>query len=274
MRMCDELCAFASVPPPDPDSSLEIDLPPLRVFRWTRPRVTKNYFPLARRVLADVVQYIDQSVFAHVFSALLLEKTIVVYHPSEEVISNVILALHFTLRPLRWASASISVLPEKLEDLLSAPSPMLIGRSRELKEMQPWFVYLDLADQGLSMDGDFPLLPEHREMQKALKPLWQRRVGDLIEILHWTSKIVTKYIEPITSAIESHVNENGRVQSMFCREMYIERFARKEKDFANAFAGTQMFQMQVEQDCRRRSDSLAEIRSSKSEGFNMSPLAL
>jgi hypothetical protein len=237
---------------------VEIDLPPFSVFRWTRPRVPKNYFPLAEKVLEEVVRRTDQRTFAHLFSALLLEKTIVVFHPEEEVVSSTILALHFMLRPLRWASGSVSVLPEVLEDLLSAPNPLLIGMTQKLTEMQPWFVYFDLERQRMRLDSEFMLLPGIAVMEKALKGIWQRKSGRFAEILGWTSIIVTKFLTPITQAIMSDWDERGNVFSRFCREAYLAAFGNKERAFADAFSTTQMFQVQVEQDCRRRSDRLSQ----------------
>jgi hypothetical protein len=44
-RFLNDLVAFTAIPPPDPEIEVILDSPPCRVFKWTRPRVDKNYFP-------------------------------------------------------------------------------------------------------------------------------------------------------------------------------------------------------------------------------------
>jgi hypothetical protein len=100
-RLVRDLAVLSAEIPPNPDEDVVIDSPPSRLFRWKRPRVRRNHYPLGRRVLADVVKYLNQPRFTQLFSALLLEKTIVVYHPDEVVVNHVVLAMHFMLRPLK-----------------------------------------------------------------------------------------------------------------------------------------------------------------------------
>jgi hypothetical protein len=93
-------------------------------------------------------------------------------------------------------------------------------------------------------------------MEKGLKYVWNGKTKDLTEIFAWTNKTVSRFLEPIASSIISHVSEEGRISSKFFREAYLQQFPKKEREFAEAFSKTQMFQLQVEQDCRRRSDGL------------------
>jgi hypothetical protein len=96
-----------------------------------------------------------------------------VFHTDETIVNTVILALHFMLRPLRWVSGSISILHDCLEDLLSAPNPLLVGMTKQLIEMGLGFVYFNLVTREVrASDGDFPLLPKRAEMEKKLKHIW------------------------------------------------------------------------------------------------------
>jgi hypothetical protein len=161
------------------------------------------------------------------------------------------------LRPLRWASGSLSLLPEKLSDLLAAPSPLLVGLTQELTELQPGFAYFDFAEQSVQVTGNyFPLVPKYAQMEKALRAVWQGK-ADCTEILTETSATVGHFLGPVKLAIVSQIDESGSVSSRFCREEYLKAFAPQEKAFAEEFARTQMFQLQIEQDCRRRSDVIA-----------------
>jgi hypothetical protein len=236
-----------------------IDSPPSRVFQWRRPRVRKNYYPLGQRALADLVKYTNIRVFSQMFAALLLEKTIVVYHPDDAVVSHVILALHFMLRPLRWVNGSVSILPDNLAALLAAPTPLLVGQTTELGEMQPWFAYFDLAKQKHEAGGVL-LYPKAGEMEKTLRHIWQTKPSKLEaygEILDCTNGVVQTFLDPVEQALMSQFSQSGTVRSAFFRELYLKRFPLEERQFAEAVTRTQMFQMRVEQDCRRRSDGLS-----------------
>jgi hypothetical protein len=92
-----------------------------------------------------------------------MEKSIVICHPDERRVCNAVLALHFLLRPLEWVSASISFLPPSLSELLSAPSPILIGAAHLLQPVGPGFVCLDLARPSLAFgDAAVPSSPRFR----------------------------------------------------------------------------------------------------------------
>jgi hypothetical protein len=258
-RFLNDLIAFAAIPPPDPEIEVVLDSPPCRVFKWTRPRVDKNYFPLAAQLLVDVVRTTSQRTFIQLFSALLLEKTIVVFHTDETIVNNVILALHFMLRPLRWVSGSISILPDCLEDLLNAPNPLLVGMTKTLVELGTGFVYFNLVTREVrASDGDFPLLPKRAEMEKKLKHIWAQpsKTTDLIEILRQTGSAVTGFIDAIAPSIMADFSQS-EVHSKFFLELFLKRFAREDRTFVQALAVTQMFQAEIEQACRRRSDAFS-----------------
>jgi hypothetical protein len=260
-RLSREMCAFGAVSPPAPNGEILIDTPPSQIFRWRRPPVKRNHYPLAELVLADVVRHLNQRCFTHLFSALLLEKTIIVYHSNETVVNHVVMALHFILRPLRWASGSVSILPAQLMDLLSAPNPLLVGVTHPLVELQPWFVYFDLVAQDVRvLDRGLLPVPCYVDMERALKPVWAKRGEDCIQIVEFTNAVVQRFLEPVGQSIMSELGDGGEVRSKFCHEMFLPRFPKEERAFVEALCATQMFQMQVEQDCRRRSDSLAQNR--------------
>jgi hypothetical protein len=258
-RFLNDFVAFAAIPPPDPQVEVVLDSPPCRVFRWMRPHADKNYYPLASRVLADVVKTTSQRTFTQLFSALLLEKTIVVFHTQETIVNNVILALHYMLRPLRWVSGSISILPDCLEELLNAPNPLLVGMTKPLTEMGPGFVYFNLVTRQVrASDGDFPLLPRRAEMEKRLKPIWAQpsKAADPLEILKETSSAVTGFTHAIAPSIMADFSQS-EVHSKFFLELFLKRFAREDRSFVQALAVSQMFQAEIEQSCRKRSDALS-----------------
>lgn len=258
-KFLQEFARIAAIAPPGPNETIVIDSPPCRVFRWQRPGVPKIYFPLASRALADVVKHIDLRAFTTLFSALLLEKTIIVYHTDEAIVNNAILALHFILRPLRWVSGSISILPEQLTDLLNAPNPLLVGLDKPLTVSGSDFVYFNLVAQDLHVLGpNFPLYPKYAELEMRLRAVWApppkgHEPVDYTSILAVTSSVVGLLMNAVDASIMSDMT-GAEAHSLFLREFFLPRFPREEQPFAQAFSETQMFQLQVEHACRRRSD--------------------
>jgi hypothetical protein len=262
-RLVRDISTVSIVSPPEAEAEVVVDSPPSRVFRWRRPAVARNHDPLASRVLGDVVKHLNQRRFTHLFSALLQEKTIIVYHRDETVVNHIILALHFILRPLRWVSGSVSILPAQLADLLNAPNPLLVGVTRPLDELQPWFVYFDLVAHDVRVvDRGLLLFPRYAEMERALRPVWAAKSQETVnftQVLAYTNGAVQRFLEPVAQSIMSVRGEGAVVRSRFCHDLYIPRFPKEERLFVEALSETQMFRVQVEQDCRRRSDALTGL---------------
>jgi hypothetical protein len=254
---------FASMTGPWPGETFVIDAPPAPTFRWVCPTCEPNYRPLAQHVLYDLVRHVSPKLFIQLFSALCLEKSIVVYHKDETLVSNVVLALHFLLRPMEWVAGSISVLPPQLDDMLSAPSPVLIGTTDRVNLVQRGFVLLDVVNRSLVFgDPQTPLYPKHQEVEKRLQKVWKeiRNVDSpgLAEILDEANLLVAELVQPIPLSIIADISSPTEIRSRFFDELYLKQFPFAERPFVEAFAATQMFRWRIEQECRRRSDRLRE----------------
>ncbi|OHS99291.1 hypothetical protein TRFO_34292 [Tritrichomonas foetus] len=129
VKLLSHLTSFLSIPAPRVNESIEIDDPPFTYFKWDRKYSFHNYYPLACEVLYDLFQCLSLNNLIILFSGVLLEKSIVFYHPNQKISPSSVMAMHFLLKPLKWIGSSISILPTDLEDLLSAPNPFIIGLS-------------------------------------------------------------------------------------------------------------------------------------------------
>jgi hypothetical protein len=78
----------------------------------------------------------------------------------------------------------------------------------------------------------------------------------LIEILRQTGRAVTAFISAIVPSIMADFSQS-EVHSKFFLELFLKRFVREDRTFVQALAVTQMFQAEIEQACRRRSDALS-----------------
>jgi hypothetical protein len=255
------LADFTSTAAPRPGETFVIDAPPAPAFHWVCPDCEPNYIPLARHVLYDLVRHISPKVFLQLFSALCLEKSIIVYHKEDVIVSNVVLALHFLLRPLEWVAGSISILPPQLSEMLSAPSPVLVGTPNVVEAIHRGFVLLDVANQSLVFgDGEMQLFPKYQEIEKRISKTWKEiKSADspgLVEILQAANLLVAELVQPIQRSIMTDLSSSTEIRSKFFEELYLKQFPLAERPFVEAFAATQMFRWRTEQECRRRSDRL------------------
>lgn len=77
----------------------------------------------------------DELVF--IWSALCLEKSIIVISDNKLLLSSAILTLQALLSPFKWCLVSIPILPMSLIDLLDAPIPIIVGVPQEIEEEIP-----------------------------------------------------------------------------------------------------------------------------------------
>jgi hypothetical protein len=78
-------------------------------------------------------------------SAVCLEQFVIVLHHDPAVVTQVILALHFMIKPLHWVLGSISLLPNELMDLLHSPQPMLVGTTMRINHSEETHIHVDLV---------------------------------------------------------------------------------------------------------------------------------
>lgn len=255
-----EIINFLSSCAPDPGQTMIMDCNPFPIFEWVRPSYPKVHYELAKIVLFDLVKRSTPRMLTTIFGAMLLEKTIILYHPSERVVCNAVLALHFMLNPLKWVSGSISTLPKQLEDLLNAPNPFIIGTINPLSET-PEYVYVDLESQDVSVGELDIAYPREATMERTFRDLWKRidspNSPELLEILKTTNGVVETMLASVATSIVTDFTDT-KIQSKFFIELYLKHFVLDERHFMTSFCNTQMFQLHIEQECKKRSDTAGQ----------------
>ena len=245
---------------PCPGNEVHIDIVPFPEFRWVVPNHEESKDEIAREVLFDLVKRVTVRMFMKIMKALVLEKTIIVYHKEECVVTNVILALHFLLQPMKWVCGSVSVLPPQFEDLLNAPNPFLIGSLYPMQQVTNGYVYVELEQRYVQWDDDEFRYPKEIEMERAVKELF-RKIHDkeshhLLDLLHLCNDSVKRMIDPVSNSIIADVSDADLIQSKFFVELFLKQFVYDERPFLEAFCETQMFQLYIEQECKKRSISV------------------
>jgi hypothetical protein len=82
------------------------------MLQWSLPVLVK-YLPLDQIILA--------------IGCIITEMKIIVKHDDLHIVSSVIFALIYLLKPLKWCSPVIVSLPETLNDFIDSPVPIILG---------------------------------------------------------------------------------------------------------------------------------------------------
>jgi hypothetical protein len=256
--LAEALAGALPQPPPEKDALLVFDRAPYPPFRWRRPVSERGYMELARHALKCLLGHLSLPTFVTLFSAVCLEKFVIVYHRDPVVVTQAVLALHFMIRPLRWVLGSVSLLPEALWELLTAPSPMVIGTAVAVPALERGKVFVDIGRDHIAIDEQFPDYPHRTQMIRELAAvLGEAKAltdGHLNRLVMATNLAVRDMLGPCEASIMTDMSDAQKTQSKFIEELYLGQAPVKDRPFLREFSSTQMFRHHVEQECRKRSD--------------------
>jgi hypothetical protein len=256
--------------PPGPGQTFTIDKTPFPIFTWAQPSATNAQDSFMIHVVRDLVHFVDWNLFPKLFTALLLEKTVIIYHCDDRVVSNIIMALHFLLAPLRWAVGSISLLPGSFDHLLNTPTRLLVGTTRPVQTVQRDSVLVDLVQGNLQIWGEsLPVYAPAAGLSQLVLRWWHEDT-DLMAIVTKFRHLIKGLTGPIIPCIIPDSTDQFLVQSQFKKDWYLSAFGMHSKGFLEALCATQMFQMYVEQMCRSNpsdtnGDDSDHLRAGRSE---------
>jgi hypothetical protein len=262
------LSAGLSQAAPDRNESVEIDVSPYPPFRWTRPGSVCSYFSLARRCFYSLLSNLSPANFVKLFSCVVLEKSVIVFHDDPETVTHMILALHYMIRPLRWVGGSVSILPDSLMDLVSAPSAVLIGTAFPLELCGVDVVYVDTQHNDIQVGSRTPEYPRSQAMLNEISDIWESANSpdhpDLNRLIMAANLAVKDMLGPVQTSIMTDFSESQDVQTQFMDELFLAQADRRDRAYLKALSSTQMFRLHIEQECRKRSDGLKVSRENES----------
>ncbi|KAL8102672.1 hypothetical protein AgCh_027263 [Apium graveolens] len=170
------------------------------------------------------------------FAGVLLEKKIVILCSNLGILSASILSIIPLIRPFKWQSLLMPVLPKDMQDFLDAPVPYIV-RSPTIPE-----------------------LPRQKELYSSLAPYHSKLVGESylgrrrpvyqctdIQVAAANSflAVVRSYLDSLTCNLRSHtitnVQSNDDKVSLLLKESFIESFPSRDRPFMKLFLDTQLF---------------------------------
>lgn len=147
---------FSSLSVPFPNEVISFDKSPFPSFHWKRPNSSITYYSLAQEAMTFLVKCVGtKENFVKLFLSILLERTIIIHSDDTSLTAWIVLAIHFLVRPLIWASVSISILPHRLNELLGAPYPLICGIAFDIDTIEN---YEDVISTAVFLDAKRPHL--------------------------------------------------------------------------------------------------------------------
>jgi len=199
-------------------------------------------------------------------TAVLLEKQIVVFSNNLGELSAVSLGLIPMLRPFRWQSLFLPILPQHMIDFLDAPVPFVCGVQHKNSELRARTINLTRInvykdDVKVQWEGKTLRLPRLQKLLQNLRPLhesvqaaavrYKRRPvidppQDAVEAAGVFLNAWRAYLNSLVANIRYHsitdVNEGGSEKvSILLKDSFLATFEGKDRSFMSAFVETQMF---------------------------------
>lgn len=196
------------------------------------------------------------------FAAALLEKQIVVVCSNLGVLSASVLSIIPLIRPYRWQSLLMPVLPNDILDFLDAPVPYIIGIKNKTAEVQSKLANVVLVDANKNQvrAPSVPQLPQHKELFSSLSPYHAKLVGESylarkrhvydctdvqVEAAKGFLAVLRAYLDSLCSNLRSHtitnVQSNDDKVSLLLKESFIDSFPNRDRPFMKLFVDTQLF---------------------------------
>lgn len=199
------------------------------------------------------------------FSAALLEKQIVVVCSNLGILSAAVLSIIPLIRPYRWQSLLMPILPNDMLDFLDAPVPYIVGIKNKPIEVQSKNVVLVDVNKNQVKSPTLPFLPQQRDLFHALMPFHQKLVGESylgrkrpvyectdvqVEAAKGFLSVLRTYLDSLCSNLRSHtitnVQSNNDKVSLLLKESFIESYQNRDRPFMKLFADTQLFSVHTD----------------------------
>ncbi|CAL0320265.1 unnamed protein product [Lupinus luteus] len=196
------------------------------------------------------------------FAAALLEKQIVVVCSNLGILSASVLSVIPLIRPYRWQSLLMPVLPNDMLEFLDAPVPYIVGIRNKTNEVQSKLTNAVLVDLNRNQvkSPTIPPLPRHKELISSLRPYHTTLVGesylgrrrpvyDCTEVQVKAAKgflsVLRSYLDSLCCNFRSHtitnVESNDDKVSLLLKESFIDSFPYRDRHFMKHLVDTQLF---------------------------------
>ncbi|VVB01451.1 unnamed protein product [Arabis nemorensis] len=202
-----------------------------------------------------------------ILAGALLEKQIVFICSNLGILAASVLSLIPVIRPFRWQSLLMPVLPDDMLEFLDAPVPYIVGVKNKTSEVQSKLTNVIVVDvmKNQIKSPSIPQLPQYRDLYNALSPYHSKLVGESylakkrpvyectdvqVEAAKGFLGVLRLYMDSLCSNLQSHtitnVQSNNDKVSLLLKESFIDSFPSRHRTFMKLLADTQLFSVHTD----------------------------
>ncbi|BAB08718.1 unnamed protein product [Arabidopsis thaliana] len=157
------------------------------------------------------------------------------------ILAASVLSIIPVIRPFRWQSLLMPVLPDDMLEFLDAPVPYIVK------------------------SPSMPQLPQYRDLYNALSPYHSKLVGESylakkrpvyectdvqVDAAKGFMDVLRSYLDSLCSNLQSHtitnVQSNNDKVSLLLKESFIDSFPSRQRPFMKLFVDTQLFSVHTD----------------------------
>ncbi|ANM68853.1 unnamed protein product [Arabidopsis thaliana] len=202
-----------------------------------------------------------------ILAGALLEKQIVFVCSNLGILAASVLSIIPVIRPFRWQSLLMPVLPDDMLEFLDAPVPYIVGVKNKTSEVQSKLTNVIVVDilKNQVKSPSMPQLPQYRDLYNALSPYHSKLVGESylakkrpvyectdvqVDAAKGFMDVLRSYLDSLCSNLQSHtitnVQSNNDKVSLLLKESFIDSFPSRQRPFMKLFVDTQLFSVHTD----------------------------
>lgn len=228
---------------------------PYPIFKWKKVESLEENSSMIISCLSFLVGTLNSVDFSTLLSALLTEYQIIIYGKNIQIVSSIVLALHYLLSPLKWSFPSVSILPKDQYDYLDSPTPFIYGVDQKInmQQFESSIILVNTENKTVELNKKpFPFPADQMEIFENLWDNYQAKQTDLsLLILYHIRNFITDLLTPIPKFIFADVSTSNPVFE-FQKEPYLLNFPHEQRSFLDSFVGTQMMSVYIQDECEKQ----------------------
>jgi len=250
---------YKNVKVPAKGQTMEFKIPcTSKPLQFSRPFVDEEEEALCDWSLPITFFTIQKKHLFKLFVASLLEKKIAIVCEDLRILSSLVFSFIPLLRPFIYQSVIIPILPAKLNSLVDAPVPFIIGFTSKPPNIPPDVIVFDLEEKTLKITEILPDLPKFREFEVEFLKYYNQLIrtydpkktpyattSKQLRLAKHISGLFEKYLSSLFDGFRNYcirdLTQRNNPITIFMKDQFLESIPKVDHSFYNNFLQTQMF---------------------------------
>jgi hypothetical protein len=251
---------YRECPVPAKGQTMEFKLPLMnQLLQFSRPSVDEEEEALCDWSLPIAFYMLPKKHLFKLFVACLLEKKIAIMCRDMRVLSSLVFSFIPLMRPFIYQSVIIPIIPAKLNSLVDAPVPFIIGFPQRPHSIPDDVIIYDVDDKRnpLRIPEELPNLPRMRDFELGFTKLYNELMSTYEgktpyattskqlrlakKISHHFSKYLSSLFDNFRECCMRDVSVRNKPITIFVKERFLEGVPKEHLTFYNMLMNTQMF---------------------------------